>query len=217
MKDEFGKTTEEILEEIKAEERRKETNGIVKESAVQYTADKQLYSVEGYFELEDFVEYELIYGRLVHYNSPGYSHQRSSFQISKRFDDYITSNKGKCKVIPAPFCVVLDEVDAVVVQPDISIICNTELIKNEYCYGAPDIIVEVVSPSNKNRDYHQKVALYKEYGVKEYWIIDLELERVTLYNMVNGGMPQISGMEDTIYSTVLNGFALNLQSICDSI
>ncbi|MDD3404407.1 MAG: Uma2 family endonuclease [Hespellia sp.] len=64
---------------------------------------------------------------------------------------------------------------------------------------------------------NQKVALYEEYGVKEYWIIDLELERVMLYNMVEGEMPQIRGMKDTIYSTVLNGFSLNLQSIYESV
>lgn len=178
-----------------------------------YRVERHGYTVDEFLELENCSEYELIYGQLVHKNAPAYEHQQSVFQIGMQLYNHIAERDGTCKVVLAPFCVILDEVKSVLVQPDISVICSPELIQNGACYGAPDIIVEVVSPDNKRRDYYQKVALYEEYGVKEYWIVDSESERVTLYNMVAGDAPLLCSTKEIVYSTVLEGFGLNISAM----
>lgn len=67
------------------------------------------------------------------------------------------------------------------VEPDISVICNKNKIDQKGCFGAPDWIIEIVSPSSKKMDYVRKTALYREAGVRGYWIVDSEKEMVTVY------------------------------------
>lgn len=186
---------------------------MVREAGVQYGVQTERLSVEDYFALEDCGEYELIKGRLVHRNAPGYEHQRIVLKFSMVLEQYLQEHCGKCEVVPAPFCVVLDEEESVVVQPDISVICRPEMIEAEVCYGPPDIVVEVLSPATADFDMFEKLVLYKKYGVGEYWIVNPKDRRVILYDLESGNSPVIGSFETEIPSFRIKGFALNMSEL----
>lgn len=82
---------------------------------------------------------------------------------------------------PAPFAVFLDKNDKNYVEPDISVICNQKKVTDKGCDGAPDWVVEIVSPNSKSMDYFTKLFKYRAAGVREYWIVDPLKQRVTVY------------------------------------
>lgn len=186
------------------------TPNLIRESPALYRVREPEYTVEEYFAIANCSEYELINGRLIKKNAPAAEHQITSLQICMAFYQHILENKGGCQVIPAPFCVVLNEEDAVVVQPDVSVICDSEKLKDGCCYGAPEIVVEIVSPGNWKYDYREKLCIYDEYGVREYWIVDLERDRVLVYDFENSIGPQLMPLNEEVHSNVLSGFSMNI-------
>jgi Uma2 family endonuclease len=126
----------------------------------------------------DDVRRELIEGFIKFLPAPRSVHSTVSYNISWHLGAIIRKNKGKCKIYPAPFDVRLprngetaDNKIYTVVQPDISVICDPSKIDEYGCCGAPDMIVEVWSPSTGKRDLHEKFTLYENSGVKEYWLV----------------------------------------------
>ena len=103
-------------------------------------------------------------------------------ELSATLRDYIKKNGGPCKVYPAPFAVFLNEDDRNYVEPDISVICDSSKVDNRGYQGAPDFIIEIVSPSSQRMDYLTKLFKYRTAGVREYWIVDPEKNRITVYN-----------------------------------
>ena len=99
-------------------------------------------------------------------------HQKIVFAIGRKIADYIDCHGGKCEVDLAPFAVFLDDDNSTYVEPDISVVCDLKKLDEKGCHGAPDWIVEVVSPGSKRMDYYTKLSLYKESGVRDYWIVD---------------------------------------------
>lgn len=115
---------------------------------------------------------ELIDGVIYDMASPSSAHRRLVNFISTEINLYIRSKGGKCEVLPSPYDVQLDEDDYTLVQPDISVICDRNKIRKNRCVGAPDWIIEIVSPATKGRDYFYKLNKYQMAGVREYWIVD---------------------------------------------
>lgn len=104
--------------------------------------------------------------------------------LSKTIANYIDSQKGFCKVYPAPFAVKLfSDDDRNVVEPDISVICDSNKLTDRGCTGAPDWIVEIVSPSNSSHDYIRKLNLYADSGVREYWIVNPIKKTIFVYHL----------------------------------
>ena len=90
-------------------------------------------------------------------------------------------NKGHCKAFVAPVDVQLDCDDKTMVQPDILIVCDPDKLIKQCVFGAPDFVAEVLSKSTKNKDMNLKLMKYKRAGVREYWLIDTENEKVITY------------------------------------
>lgn len=114
--------------------------------------------------------------------APSTVHQSLITEFIFLFRSYIHSNKGNCKVFPAPFDVKLADDLLTIVQPDISIVCNPNKLDQKRCNGAPDFIIEIVSSGNPWDDYTKKLFYYKNFGVREYWIVDPQREMITVYN-----------------------------------
>lgn len=114
------------------------------------------------------------------------------FSLSRKIADYIESENGECEVNIAPFAVFLNEDDINYVEPDISIVCDSSKLDDKGCHGAPDWIIEVVSPGNKPMDYFTKLFKYRSAGVREYWIVDPTREVVTVYRFEKETMEQYS-------------------------
>ena len=104
--------------------------------------------------------------------SPSQIHQMLLMELSSLIYSYVKEKKGKCKVFPAPFDVKLSDDPLIIVQPDIMVVCNDDKLNGKRCNGTPDFIIEIVSPGNPADDYIRKLYYYKNYGVREYWIVD---------------------------------------------
>jgi Uma2 family endonuclease len=178
------------------------------------------YSYRDYLKWNDDQRWELIDG--IPYNmtpAPSEKHQRISRELTAEFAMYL---RGKsCEVYDAPFDVRLsesekDEETYHVVQPDIVVICDRAKIDTKGCKGAPDLIVEILSPGQAaKKDKETKFRLYQKFGVKEYWIVDPFLENIDVYKLDNGsyGERQIYTKEDRISVGIFEDFAIDLQVV----
>ncbi len=147
-------------------------------------AQVKIYTEEDYYNLPENVRAELIEGKLI-YNqaAPSRIHQAILMELSGTIRDYLKSKNGPCRVYPAPFAVKLMENRKTIVEPDISVICDKSKLTDRGCTGAPDWIIEIVSPSNSSHDYILKLNLYANAGVREYWIVDPYKERIFVYRL----------------------------------
>ncbi|MBS6601197.1 MAG: Uma2 family endonuclease [Clostridium sp.] len=154
----------------------------------------KIYTYKDYLTFPDDERVEIIEGELYNMASPSVVHQSLSMEISYSLKHYIKSNNGDCKVLTAPFDVVFtnddEEVEesSNVVIPDISVICDkNKLSDGKKCVGSPDMIVEIVSPSNSGHDYVTKLNLYQKYKVKEYWIVSPKSKKILVYILNDKG------------------------------
>ena len=147
------------------------------------TIAKQLgyYTIEDIYNLPDGQRAELIDGELYMMATPSTEHQRLVTEFTYLIKDYIRHNNGVCEIFPAPFAVFLNAKNDIYLEPDISVICDKNKLTDEGCKGAPDWIIEVVSPSSRSMDYNKKLLKYGTAGVREYWIVDPMKQRVTVY------------------------------------
>ena len=130
--------------------------------------------------------YELVDGEAVMFATPMRRHQKIVGRLFNKIFNYLDGKK--CEVYDAPFGVRLfqkegektEDADTLLI-PDISVICDTDKLDDYGCKGAPDMIVEVLSPSNMKHDLRTKYLLYERAGVKEYWIVDPEKNMVAVY------------------------------------
>ncbi len=145
-------------------------------------AKPKIYKEEDYYSLPENIRAELIDGDLI-YNqaAPSRKHRTILTKLLVSISNYIDSKAGSCQVYPAPFAVKLMEDRNTVVEPDISVICDKDKLTDRGCTGAPDWIIEIVSPGNLRHDYVLKLNLYNEAGVREYWIVDPAKESVWVY------------------------------------
>lgn len=127
--------------------------------------DNPICTAEDYWNLPEGERAELIDGQLYALASPSRIHQEIIIELTYHFQHYIKSNKGNCKIYAAPFAVNLNANDQTFVEPDISVICDPDKLSDRGCEGAPDLVIEVVSPSSRRMDYIRKMALYADAGV----------------------------------------------------
>lgn len=142
----------------------------------------KLYTEDDYYNLSENVRAELIEGIMI-YNqaAPARIHQSILGELYTAINNYIKSKSGHCRVYPAPFAVRLKEGQKTIVEPDISVICDQKKLTDRGCTGAPDWIIEIVSPGNPSHDYIVKLNLYADAGVREYWIVDPDKNRIFVY------------------------------------
>ena len=159
-----------------------EYNGII-DGGVKMDAlrKEEIYTIDDIYALPDGERAELIDGKIYYMAPPGWKHQRISSYLHNQIYNYINSNNGKCEVLAAPFAVFLNEDDINYIEPDISVICDISKLDDKGCHGAPDWIIEIVSPSSRPRDYLIKLFKYRNAGVKEYWIVDPDKKMTTVY------------------------------------
>lgn len=144
---------------------------------------EHVYTIEDICNLPDGKRAELIDGNIYYMAPPSRTHQRILNYINTRIYKYIEDNNGSCEVNIAPFAVFLDDLNYL--EPDISVVCDTEKLNDKGCMGAPDWIIEIVSPGSKRMDYFIKLFKYERAGVKEYWIVDPDKQCITVYDFKN--------------------------------
>ena len=152
--------------------------GCVHMPALQKSSD--LMNLEQYENLPENSQIEVFDGIIYNMASPSEDHQTISMELSTTINNYIRSKKGGCKIFHAPFDVILSNDPLTVVQPDIMVVCDKDKLDGKRCNGAPDFIIEIVSPGNPADDYIRKLYYYQNAGVKEYWIVDPRRKTVTV-------------------------------------
>ena len=164
---------------------------------------------------------ELIKGKLFKMSpAPSRIHQKLSVILTRELADYL---KGKpCEIYVAPFDVRLprkskeDKEIITVVQPDICVICDPSKLDDKGCLGAPDIIIEILSPGNNKKELANKYEVYEEAGVKEYWLI-VPIESACFQYILNkegryfAAKPLTTG--DKVTTPILPGFSLDLEEV----
>lgn len=130
------------------------------------------YAIEDYFSVPDDIRVELIDGVFYDMGAPVFVHQKIAGEIYRQIANYIMERNGECEVGIAPVDVQLDRDDKTMVRPDVLIFCNGEKLVKGRVFGAPDFVLEVISPRTKRNDYFKKLEKYENAGVREYWILD---------------------------------------------
>lgn len=164
---------------------------------------------------------ELVNGEAVMMAPPSTVHQLISMELARQLANYLEGKK--CRAIPAPFAVRLFEKDGdapqdvdTMVEPDISVICDPDKLDKHGCKGAPDMVVEILSPSTQRHDQLVKLGLYQRAGVQEYWIVDPENKTVRVMLLDGGGAFQIHEIysrEDVAKVNVLDGCYIDLSKV----
>lgn len=151
---------------------------------------ENFYTVDDIYALPDGERAELIDGKIYYTAPPTTAHQRLVSELHYQIKDYIKNNNGECEILPAPFAVFLSENDKNYVEPDISVICDRSKLTDKGCQGAPDWIIEIVSPGSRQMDYYKKLFKYRTAGVREYWVVDPDRQLVTVYNFEHDNMEE---------------------------
>jgi Uma2 family endonuclease len=168
------------------------------------------------WDLKPGERFELIHGEAFAMSAPNLFHQQIVIALGSEFFTFL---KGKtCRVIPSPFDVRLfyeeDESDDTVVQPDLIVVCDPKKLGEEGCRGAPDLAVEILSPSNTAIEMERKLLLYKEAKVQEYWIVDPNNKHISVYRLRDGEYNlRICHINDNIQPGVVPGLEIPLSTI----
>lgn len=170
------------------------------------------YTEEDYYNLPEDVRAELINGQFYDMSAPSRIHQEILMELSATIRNYIKSKSGSCRVYPAPFAVKLLNDKKNIVEPDISVICDPDKLTDKGCNGAPDWIIEIVSPSNPSHDYITKLSLYHEAGVREYWIVDPKSKYIHVYNMETGNL-DVYSFNDTVKTCIYDDLFIDFSNI----
>ncbi|MBQ8781525.1 MAG: Uma2 family endonuclease [Oscillospiraceae bacterium] len=158
---------------------------------------EQQYTAEGFYELNTEHPRELINGYIYDMSpSPNIAHQRLSGEVFYSIREHIRKNNGRCEVFSAPTDVKLDS--NTIVIPDIFVVCDPGKLDEQKCNGAPDWVIEIVSPSNASRDYADKLKIYRSAGVREYWIIDPMNEKIVAYRFETTSVVEVYTFDDDI-------------------
>lgn len=145
-------------------------------------AQEKSYTIDDIYSLPDGTRAELIDGRIYYMAPPNRRHQAIVRELFSSINSYIKSKDGSYESFFAPFAVFLNADETNYVEPDISVICDPDKLNDKGCAGAPDWIIEVVSPGSRRMDYFTKLFKYRTAGVREYWIVDPEKNRILVYS-----------------------------------
>jgi Uma2 family endonuclease len=173
------------------------------------------WTYQRYLEIDDDERYEILDGELLMTPAPGTRHQFIAGKLYRTVAQFAEDRKLGA-VLPAPTDVVLDEDE--VVQPDLLYIRSErveEVVGERAVNGAPDLVVEVLSPSSLDRDRHRKLEIYRRYGVREYWIVDPANRAIEVLVLEAGeyGLASFAAETGAVASTVMPGLAVAVAEV----
>ncbi len=184
--------------------------------------DNKIYTYDDYLKFPEDTIVEIIDGRISAMSpAPSRIHQTIVSRLMISIGRYIEDNNGDCEIFTAPFDVVLKNDDEEVgnstniVQPDISVICDKNKLTDKGCTGSPDMIVEVISPSNSRDDYIKKLNLYEQFKVREYWIVNPINKSILVYNLSENGyeMPNIYTFSDKVKVNIYDNLEIDFTTL----
>jgi Uma2 family endonuclease len=173
------------------------------------------YTYADYLEWKDGKRYELIDGKASMMAGPSPNHQSVSGEIFRQFSNFLL--RKPCRVFSAPLDVRLfpqkDLSDDTVVQPDLLVVCDKTKLDKRGCNGAPDLVIEILSPSNETGEMFKKFQKYLQAGVREYWIVDLDSRLIQVHLLDNGCYISNIYDGDNVPVSVLPGLSIDLHAL----
>lgn len=163
------------------------------------------YTVEDYRALPEDQRVELIDGYFYDMAAPTFLHQTIGGEIHRQIANYIRERGGSCWPLIAPVDIQLDCDERTMVQPDVAILCQNDKIEEWGVYGAPDFVLEVISPSTRRKDYTKKLSKYMAAGVREYWILDPYQQKLIVYFFESEVCPVIYGLNEPVAVGIYDG------------
>ena len=173
-------------------------------------------------KFDDDKRYELIDGVPYLMASPSVAHQRVLLEIAKQIGDYLEGKE--CEVFISPLDVKLsgaidNNEEFNVVQPDIMVVCDKDKITEKNIVGAPDLAIEILSPSNIRHDRMRKLKLYQKFGVREYWMVSIEEQNIMVLTLSEEGIYQIAEacyLDEKVKVNVLDNCFVDLKEFCEN-
>lgn len=172
----------------------------------------EYYTIEDIYNMPEGKRAELIDGELYMMVTPGMIHQRISGYLHNEIYNYIKNRNGTCETFAAPFAVFLNADDKTYLEPDISVICDRNKLTDKGCCGAPDWVIEIVSPGSRAADYYKKLMKYGSAGVKEYWIVDYEKKHIFVYNFEQNTVEEYS-FSDRVKAGIYDDFEIDFSGL----
>ena len=163
------------------------------------------YTIEDYYALPDEVRVELIDGVIYYMTAPTTVHQIIAGDIHNQLWNCVEEHDEECFPLISPINVQLDRDIRTMVQPDVIIACDRELITKKVIYGAPEFVLEVLSPSTRRKDQLVKLNKYLNAGCKEYWIVDPDKEKVMVYDFTEENWPDVYTFSDKVPVNISDG------------
>lgn len=186
--------------------------------------EQSQYSYADYLTWSEDERWEIIDGIAYMQAAPSPTHQLISGELYRQFANYLQDKP--CKVYPAPFCVRLTEGAEkqnddikIVVEPDITVVCNSSKIDEKGCNGTPDLIIEVLSPSSIKQDRVIKFNKYEKAAVKEYWVVEPEGKLVSVFVLQSNnryGRPEIYTEDQKIGVNIFSDLIIDLSKVFPS-
>ena len=170
------------------------------------------YTTDYIYSLPEGQRAELIDGVIYDMAPPSRIHQITLNYINMQIYNYIEKNNGTCEVNIAPFAVFLNEDDVNYVEPDIVVVCDSNKLNDKGCNGAPDWVIEVVSPGSQRIDYMIKLFKYRTAGVREYWIVDKTKNRIMVYNFEGNDIKEYT-FSDSVKAGIYPDFEIDFRSL----
>ena len=174
-----------------------------------------IYTIEDIYALPEGVRAELIDGKLYYMASPTVTHQRILGDLLATIHNYLKAKGGPCEVFPSSLGVFLEGDDSTYLEPDIVVVCDPAKLENDKgCVGAPDWVIEILSPSTASYDCIKKFNLYKKTGVSEYWIVDPQGKRIITTNFIdsdNDGIPPQYSFTDKITVGIFDDLVIDFE------
>ena len=156
------------------------------------------YTIEDYLALPEDVRMELIDGVFYDMAAPNNAHQIIAFEIAQILSRHIRDHHGSCITMISPADVQLDCDDRTMLQPDVFVVCDRSKFTLERTIGAPDLVVEILSPSTRKKDMIIKLNKYLDAGVLEYWMVDLDCKKVYVYRFTLDEFLTVYTFDDVI-------------------
>lgn len=177
-------------------------------------AKLRYYTEEDYDNLPEEIHAELIDGQFYNMAAPNRLHQTILSELHLLIGSYIKLKGGSCRIYPAPFAVKLFREKDTIVEPDMCVICGRDKLTEKGCSGAPDWIIEIVSPSNPGHNYIRKLNLYADAGVREYWIVDPVTREVAVYDLESGILrAEAFTFQETVKVNIWEDFSIDFSAL----
>lgn len=176
------------------------------------------YTLEDYYEIPEDRRVELIDGVIYDMASPTSFHQLIAGLIHTKLLNHVLEKQGKCLPMISPIDVQLDCDSRTMVQPDVVVVCDRDKVIERCIYGAPDLVIEVISKSSAKRDAVIKLNKYLAAGVREYWMIDPNREKVLVYRFQKEEYPVIYGFDSQVPVGIWDdGFSIDFREVYEHI